>query len=157
VQEVRRARRFLRFCVVGTAGFLTDASVLLALVCRYGLDPILARVFSFAVAVLVTFELNRAWTFGAYGQPRLAAFASYIAVQGLALACNGAIYTFVILMLPLPYNAPLFALAVASGLSLTINYLGIGHLVFDPPQAGPHHFCTGLARHEDTSSEKILP
>ena len=125
------AHRFLRFCVVGGAGFAVDAAVLVALVHGFGVDPILARVFSFSIAVVVTFELNRGWSFGAIRQQRLfTALATYLAVQGVGFLCNLAVYTAAIFTLPAPFNAPLFCLAIASLAGLVINYAGARHLVF---------------------------
>ena len=129
------AARFLRFCVVGSVGFVTDASLLMGLVHGLAVDPILARVFSFGVAVLLTFELNRHWAFGPPNQHLLVAFASYMGIQGVGFLCNFAIYTIAILTLPAGYNGPLFALVVASGVALIVNYAGLRHIVFG---ARPH-------------------
>jgi putative flippase GtrA len=129
--------RFLRYCVVGTAGFITDATVLLALVHGFAMNPLLARVFSFSLAVMLTFALNQHWTFPAgRRQGLIASFATYLGVQGLGLACNAAIYAVAILALPAPFNAPLFALAIASAVALAVNYGGAKRLVFNVEARG---------------------
>jgi putative flippase GtrA len=126
----REAGRFLRFCIVGGAGFMVDAIVLLALILGFALNPILARVFSFGIAVLFTFELNRRWVFGAREKHLVAAFTSYLGVQCAGFLCNLGVYTLAILGMPPPYNAPLLSLVVASGFALIVNYTGAKHLVF---------------------------
>lgn len=132
-----RALQFLRFCVVGAAGFLVDAAVLLATVDLLGVDPIRARLLSFSVAVLATFELNRRWAFRNRGTKRYgAALATYLGVQGLGFACNFGIYTASYLGLPPPYDAPLLCLALASGAALVVNYVGASLLVFRSPARG---------------------
>ncbi|MGH6824166.1 GtrA family protein [Methyloceanibacter sp.] len=129
--------RFLRYCVVGAAGFITDATVLLALVHGFAMNPLLARVFSFSLAVMLTFALNQHWTFGGgRKQGLIASFAAYLGVQGLGLVCNAAIFAIGILVLPAPLNAPLFSLAIASAIALAVNYGGAKHFVFNVDARG---------------------
>jgi putative flippase GtrA len=71
------------------------------------------------------------WSFGAIRQQRLlAAFATYLGVQGAGFLLNLAVYSAAILTLPPPCNAPLFCLAAASLAALAINYAGASNLVF---------------------------
>ena len=124
-------KQFLRFCVIGAVGFLADAGVLLLLVHDTAMGAIAARLVSFAVAVLVTFELNRRWTFrDAASIKYWNQLASYVGVQSLGFACNFAIYTGLYLLLPPDPSAPLAALAVASALALFVNFIGARLLVF---------------------------
>ena len=125
------AARFLRFCVVGVAGFVADAGVLMLLVHLAGANPIAARLLSFGIAVVVTFELNRRWAFGAIRHGSIpAAFAAYLSVQGLGFLCNLVVYTALILWLPAPFGAPLVCVAAASAVALLVNYSGARRLVF---------------------------
>jgi putative flippase GtrA len=129
--------RFLRYCVVGAAGFITDAAVLLALAHGFAMNPLLARVFSFSLAVMLTFALNQHWTFeGGTRRGLIASFVAYLGVQGVGFVCNAAIYAIAILALPPPFNAPLFSLAIASGVALAVNYGGARKLVFDANASG---------------------
>lgn len=129
--------RFLRYCVVGAAGFGADAAVLLELVHGFAMSPLLARVFSFGLAVMLTFTLNQHWTFeGGTKRGPIASFVTYLGVQGLGFACNAAIYAIAILALPPPFNAPLFALALASAVALAVNYGGARQLVFVARESG---------------------
>ena len=126
--EVSRA---CRFSVVGVTGFLVDAAILLFLVEFLGLAPIPARIFSFSVAVLVTFALHKQWSFGSLRHQKLStALATYLAVQGIGFTVNFAIYATAISVSPPPFNEPLFALAVASLGALIVNYAGARGLVF---------------------------
>ena len=56
------ANTFPRFLAVGSVGFMVDAGVLWVLMSLGG-DPYLSRGLSFAMAVSVTWALNRRWTF----------------------------------------------------------------------------------------------
>jgi putative flippase GtrA len=59
----REIKRFMKFGVVGTSGFLIDFAVLNLLLFGVGLPPWLANACSFVVAVTNTFTWNRLWTF----------------------------------------------------------------------------------------------
>ena len=131
-----RTVEFLRFCAVGGVGFLVDASVLEVAVHVFGTDPIRGRLLSFSVAVLATFELNRRWAFRSRAaRPYLAAFASYLGVQGLGFACNILVYTALYLTLPPPDAVPLLCLVIASGVALGVNYAGASVFVFGRQRA----------------------
>jgi putative flippase GtrA len=126
----REGGQFARFCVVGGTGFLTDAGVLALLVHGLGLGPFAARAVSFAVAVTVTWLLNRHWAFAACATTFWRGFAAYLGVQGLGLGCNLLVYTAWILLLPAPLDEPLAALFVASATALMVNYAGMRTVVF---------------------------
>jgi putative flippase GtrA len=123
--------RFLRFCAVGGAGLIFEASVLFLLVHKFAFNPIVARALSFSIAVVLTFDLNRRWSFRIVRHRRMvAAFGAYLAVQGVGFLCNFAIYGFALLSLPAPLSAPLICLALASILALPVNFMGAERLVF---------------------------
>ena len=54
---------FLKFCLVGLSGFFVDTAVLISLVDLLCLDPRLAAVFAFLVAVSWNYALDRLWAF----------------------------------------------------------------------------------------------
>jgi putative flippase GtrA len=125
------ADRFARFCLVGGLGFVTDAGVMALCIHGLGWGPITARVLSFTVAVLVTFQLNRTFSFAdRRGLPILPALAGYLMVQAFGFACNMLVFALAILRLPAPFCAPLAALALASAAALFLNYAGARFLVF---------------------------
>jgi putative flippase GtrA len=57
--EIQRA---LRFCVVGTTGLILDGG-LLKLMILGSINPIVARSGSASIAIVLTFLLNKTWTF----------------------------------------------------------------------------------------------
>ncbi len=131
----REQARFARFFVVGCLGFLVDAGVLQLVITVTGLGPLLARIGSFAVAVLVTFGLNRYWTFSGSQRRWAQAFVAYLTVQSTGFAANMAVYTLIIVILPHPLSQPVVALAAASAFALSLNYVGARSLVFSSPRA----------------------
>lgn len=126
----REGGRFARFCVVGAAGFLTDAAILALLTHGLGFGPFESRAASFAVAVTVTWLLNRYWAFRAGPASFWRGLLAYLGVQGMGLGCNLLVYGLWVLLLPRPLGDPLVALVVASGSALFVNYVGLRTLVF---------------------------
>lgn len=124
-------RGLVRFVAVGGAGFLTDATLLWALV-GLGGDPFLMRLISFAVAVRITWWGNRCWTFA--GQDS-GGFGAYLAVQLTGMALNYAVYASLVALLPPGAGWAVLALAAGSAVGLVANYLGAARLVFRGPVA----------------------
>jgi putative flippase GtrA len=124
---------FMRFCCAGGLGFVVDFSVLKTIV-HFGLNPIGARLISFSVAVVVTWLVNRAWTFKAHTASGLRAlireFAGYVAVQSVGFAANFSVYTLMVIGIP-ALNGRLLPPSIVGTLAgLLVNYLGAKHLVF---------------------------
>ena len=119
--------RILRFGVVGTAGFIADAALLLLLIDRFGANPIAARFVSAPVAIVLTFALNRAWSFSDLTQPSVfRSFVSYLSVQGVGFLVNLLVYSLVVWIAPMPATA----LAFASAVAMVLNYLGSRYWAF---------------------------
>ncbi|GGC54318.1 GtrA family protein [Chelatococcus reniformis] len=123
------ARRFLRFCVVGGLGFVTDLGVLLAAV-WLGAGPLAGRGLSFGIAVVVTWLLNRTLTFKAGTRPSMREFASYLSVQIVGLLVNLTVYVTLIAFGPGVLASPAVALAIASAIALVVNYSGARSFAF---------------------------
>jgi len=122
-------KRLALFAAVGATGFAVDAGLLAMLLASGGLGPLPARILSIAAAMLVTFLLNRALTFGPSGRPVAVEGARYAGVALAVAACNWLIYAGLVLS----GLAPLVALTIASALAMVLSWLGYRHLVFAPP------------------------
>ncbi|WP_425084663.1 GtrA family protein [Ruegeria profundi] len=121
---------FFRFCVVGTIGFITDATVL-ALLLENGVSHYVARILSFPVAVFATWWLNRVWTFSTANRTRTGRqIVRYFTVQILGAIVNLMTYLLVLLFIEKTVVNALFALSVGSAAGLVVNYLGARRLVF---------------------------
>ena len=103
--------QFLRFGVVGGAGFLVDAGVLLAAL-GLGLDKYSGRALSYLAAVTTTFALNRAWTFRERraGPGVAAQWARFAALNLVGFAANYGTYAALV-----AFTATHPVLAVAAG------------------------------------------
>jgi putative flippase GtrA len=121
---------FLRFAVVGATGFLTEAALLQVLVHALRLDPFAARLISFSVAVLVTWQLNRGFTFKVERPASAREAALYFGVQGAGGLANLAVYSTALLAAPQLRELLIAPLALGSAAGLCLTYLGSKHLAF---------------------------
>ena len=122
---------FPAFVVVGTVGFIVDAAILAALVHGYGWGDYTARLISFAVAVTVTWILNRSFVFaGGQTTNKRTEYARYLAVQGTGMAINFLVYGLCISTNAFMDRWPVAALAVGSAVALLFNYAGARLFVF---------------------------
>lgn len=127
---------FVRFGVAGAVGFVVDVCVLLLFVTGLDQPPLLARVFSFAAALLTTWTINRLWTFrrrtrGKSRRDVSRELARYGAVALTAGAANYAVYA--MLVVAAPSARPIYLLlAVIAGVAagMVINFLGARSFVF---------------------------
>jgi putative flippase GtrA len=124
---------FLRFALVGGAGFLVDAGVLATLHYLVGLDPFSARVVSVAVATLVTWRLNRVLTFGASERSQAHEGMRYATVAAFAVGLNYLVYALsLILWRGLP---PIAALVIGTAAAMGFSYAGYSRFVFSGARA----------------------
>jgi putative flippase GtrA len=128
VQLIRQdIGRIFRFGVVGSAGFIADAAILLLLINWFGANPIAARFVSAPIAILLTFALNRAWSFSDLTQPSMfRSFVSYLSVQGVGFLVNLLVYSLVVSIPAMPT----VALAFSSAVAMVLNYLGSRYWAF---------------------------
>ncbi len=126
------AARFLRFAMVGGAGFLVDAGLLALLHHGGGLDPLSARGISIAFAAFATWRLNRSLTFGASPENQAAEGLRYALVAALAAGLNYVLYAAALLAWPgLPPDPAVIAATFAA---MAFSYAGYSRYVFQRPR-----------------------
>jgi putative flippase GtrA len=122
------ARRFLRFVVVGAAGFLIDAGLLALLHNWGGFDPFSARAVSILAAAFTTWRLNRRLTFVASDTSQTTEALRYGTIAALTAGLNYMLYALLLLLWPeLP---PLMAVVIATLLAMGCSYVGYSRFVF---------------------------
>ncbi len=113
----------LKFSVVGSIGFLVDASVLMMTHTFLGLNFYAGRVFSFTLAVLVTWFLNTNWTFKQQtSYPDNHLIYMYYLIQIIGALINFGFYSFLISFSEFFYLWPVLALAFGSIVALLFTY-----------------------------------
>lgn len=122
---MRPSAQFLRFSLVGGAGFLVDVGVLYAMR-NAGLDLYSARVVSFLAAATFTWLGNRLFTFAA-GRRRGTAlggeWAVYVSAMALGGLVNYGVYAALVTWLPPFHEHPWLAVAGGTGAGLVINFV----------------------------------
>lgn len=128
------ATRFLRFALVGTAGFFVDAAVLFIALHLLHLDPYSGRALSFLCAVSFTWFGNRTLTFrdsaatGRRGMGR--EWAKFVSANAFGGAANYGLYAALVSFASPPLSNPFMALAAGAIAGLSINFLASKHFVF---------------------------
>ena len=129
--EKRIDPAFIRFGMVGVAGFTVDWLVLHLMMDGVGFDHVIGRFVSFPVAVAATWLLNRTFTFRhktQHGPVRQTLL--YVAVQGVGGLVNIGAYNLAILLIPALEHMVFIPLAVGSAAGLCLTFVGSKHLAF---------------------------
>ncbi len=118
-------RDFLRFATVGAVATAAHYAVLITLAELAGVNPVTATVIGFGVGAVVSYTLNRRFTF-AVRPAYMRGFVKFLAVVGIGAVLNAAIVAFFI-GLGLHY---LIAQVIATGLVLIWNFAAARLVVF---------------------------
>jgi putative flippase GtrA len=124
-----RVPRPLRFLVVGGLGLMTDLGAF-TLVAAYGHHPLAARLISLGVATLVTWRLNRAFTFQRSHRTQSAEAMRYAAVTAVAQGVSYAV--FATLVLTRLSALPQAALLCGAVMGAFVSYNGQRLFAFAP-------------------------
>ncbi len=124
--------KFLRFAIVGAAGFVVDAIILALGLHILGLNKYSARVLSFLCAATFTWAANRRFTFpeAAASRGRAREWARFLAVNGVGGLVNYGVYATLVTFASPPFANPFVALGVGSLAGLVFNFFGSKFLVF---------------------------
>ena len=116
-------KQLLRFCVVGTVGFVVDAGVLQLMVLCVGANRYLARMLSFLLAASVTRLMNRRYTFEVEHRPTHTEWARYITLMLLGALVNYGVFAASITVWQLAPTQLWLGVAAGSIAGLGINFL----------------------------------
>jgi len=124
--------RFLRFALVGTAGFAVNECVLFVALRLGGLDKYQAWFPAFAVAVTFTWWGNRTFTFRERAASRNIAWEwlTFVATNGLGALANFGSYYALVRYVPAPVGDPLIANVVGTLVGLVFNFTVSSRIVF---------------------------
>mgnify|MGYP001815252739 CR=1 FL=1 len=120
---------FLRFALVGVAGFIVDASVL-TLALSLGTDFYTGRLCSFFCAVKATWYMNRIYTFATRDPRLLREWGRFVSANAVGGLINYATYALLVTTVGLFASHPIAAVGVGSAAGLMWNFLASHHLVF---------------------------
>nr|WP_315215233.1 GtrA family protein [uncultured Duganella sp.] len=124
----RTAGELLRFAAIGVLGLVADVAVLYGAL-ALGAGPYAGRAMSFLAAVLLTWRLNRRYTFTPTGSPWTEWWRYLGAMSGGALLNLGA-YTLALWLLPAAPWVPAAAVCLGSLAGMTLNFVSAKFFVF---------------------------
>ncbi len=111
------------FALIGGIGFATEAVLLTSIIRLAGWPPWQARLPSFLAAVLVTWTLNRRYTFPGRGLDHASLDAiAYFCIQACGAAVNFLIFLACLAYFPKAHEVPLLALAVGAIGGFAFNF-----------------------------------
>jgi putative flippase GtrA len=117
------ARRIVSFLVVGGVGFAVDAGLLAVGISLLSLGPRVSRVISFLAAVLVTWLLNRSFTFADRASERSGGeLVRYVLTSSVSACLNLGVYFLALMAWPDAELAPYVALVLGVATGLVCNF-----------------------------------
>jgi putative flippase GtrA len=119
-------QQVLRFAAVGVFATAVHYSILTALVEIGHVNKIMATTIGYSIGTIVSYALNRRFTFSARGTPIMRSFAKYAVLYGIGALLNAAIFG-ALVHVGLYY---LIAQVAATAIVLFWNFLGARFLVF---------------------------
>jgi putative flippase GtrA len=139
-----RVPRPLRFIVVGGIGLVTDLGVFTA-IAMYVQSPLAVRLVSLAVATVVTWRLNRAFTFARSHRAQHEEAVRYAIVTAVVQGTSYAI--FAVLVLTMLGSLPQAALMCGAAVGAFVSYNGHRLFAFAPRKSigSPENAGSGCA------------
>lgn len=125
-------KRFSKFLVVGTTGFIVDFGIFNLLLRAFNFPPVLAQAISFTLAAINNFTWNRYWTYpDSRSKPILRQFGMFFVLSVIGLLIRTPIFAL--------FSGPMVALAesmqygifagliefITSTLNISIEQLGL--------------------------------
>lgn len=139
------ARQFVRFAVVGTAGFAVTTSTIY--VTRGLLGPALAAIPAFLVAVTTSWALNRTWTFRYSSEaPLVLQWARYVLWTAPTGITNITVYETLIFLVPFARAHPVVATGAAAISGMLVSFTVMRLIVFKHPSGTPDRHAAACQR-----------
>ncbi len=132
-------RHYGGFLLAGLSALATDTCMLMLLTRWFGVSPFIARPFGIALAMIVSWLINRTITFSTVTPPSLVEFSKFAGVSITSQLVNYAVFAG--LLLAIPTLIPELALFFACFVSMFVSYAGFRFGVFGPSRndpRGPH-------------------
>lgn len=118
--------QFAKYCLVGVVNTLVGLGLIFSLMALVGLSPAASNFIGFAVGIMVSFSLNRAWTFRS-AAPIAKSFAYFASVCGAGYFLNlGVLLTAIYLLGINPYVAQV----IGVGCYAVFVFLGSRYFAF---------------------------
>ena len=127
--------RFLRFALVGAAGFFVDVAALYASF-ALGAGVYTGRVISYLCAATFTWGVNRRFTFASEAPPSFGEWLRFMLANASGGLVNYGTYAALVFWGSGLLGHPALAVACGSVAGLVVNYLASSHFVFTEQKQG---------------------
>jgi putative flippase GtrA len=124
------SHEFLRFVMVGAAGFLVDAGALIFATAVLGLGLYSGRVFSYLCAATFTWICNRRFTFATTADPAVLQWLRFLGANAIGGAVNYGVYAAVVTFSAVGARYPVLGVAAGSAAGLILNFAVSKYWVF---------------------------
>lgn len=115
---------FLKFCIVGSSGMITDFGTTWLLKEKVKVNKYLANSTGFILAATSNYLLNRYWTFHSNNMKVTKEYLSFVLIAAIGLGINNTVLYILTDKLRLNfYLSKLFAVGVVTIWNFTMNYL----------------------------------
>ena len=132
--------RFVRFAIVGCAGYAVDVAALYVAIYLLGTGFYLGRLFSYLCASSSTWYMNRLFTFADASSKNAAGeWLRFVLLNGIGGLVNYAASAAYIHFVSSSASAPAIAVALGSLSGLCVNYFLSHRLVFRVASQPPSH------------------
>lgn len=122
--------RFIRFALVGAAGFVVDSACLM-IALGLGANFLEGRAISYLTAATFTWSLNRCWTFDITSESYFWQWVKFISANAVGGMINYCVYAILMIAVPAHFvGFPVLAVAVGSGAGLLVNFTLSKRFVF---------------------------
>ena len=129
-----RESRFLRFAVVGGAGFFVNEAILFVAIRWLHLGAYAGGIFAFLLTVTFTWWGNRMLTFREEavhrGTAMIEEWFKFVTANAIGFVVNYAVYASLVTFAPAPLNSPYVALAFGTLAGLIFNFTLSKRFVF---------------------------
>lgn len=126
-------RKFLLFSSVGAVGFAIDGGLLVLLSQMFDINLYVSRIFSFIVATIATWLLNRSLVFKVEAVSLASSrreYGRYFFIQSGGALINLGVFSLLIKMFQHLYQDPIIPLFVGALFGLLYNYTGVRYWAF---------------------------
>ena len=122
-----------KFALIGAVGFSVDAGLLYVGVYLLSSPLIVTRVVSIFVSVIVTWVLNRIWTFNLRNKESIwFELFKYLGSRSVGAATNVGIFSALVSWAPAPFSEPIIATPLSSAVTMIINYTMVRIFIYVP-------------------------
>jgi putative flippase GtrA len=116
--------KFLKFCIVGTSGMITDFGTTWILKEKVKINKYLANSTGFVLAATSNYLLNRFWTFQSENSHIAREYISFMVISTVGLGINNFVLFLLTEKMKLNfYISKLFAIGVVTIWNFFMNYL----------------------------------